>query len=345
MLTRQHHITGGEKYGSGSHRTSRCDYPEYHSAKTVDEAVGLLKEYGGRATVLAGGLDTVALIKSRIIRPHALINIKPIENLKYMAKLNDSISLGATVRIKDIEQAPLVRQMASMLAKAASAIGSPHVRNMATVAGNLCQQTRCCYFRRTPDTGISFQCHRKGLDGVCHARQGDNQYHGLDGDSPCVSAFPSDLAVALTALDAGVRIVGPHGRRYCPVETLYTDVGLKIDPDEMITAVEIPFRTGCTQNFIKFRVRPTIDFAIVSVAVSYKREGGMIRDARIILGGVAADPCRAGEAENIVNGGRLTRAVAEKAGRHAAWKLRPLSQNAYKIQLVETLVKRALLEI
>ena len=333
-------VTADPELGRDNNET-----PRYLAARTIEEVMELLAEHGREARILAGGLDVVGLLKNDIIHPRVLINIKPVEKLKFMAAADEGLRVGALTRIKEIEQSELVRKNVPMLAAAAGLIGSPHVRSMATAAGNLCQQTRCWYYRRPADTGLVFHCHRKGNPGTCYARDGENQHHSVLGEGVCVSSFPSDLAVVLAALGGKVKIVGPAGVRTTALDQFYSESGPEIGADELITAIHIPMgKTGSRQNYVKFRTRQAIDFAIVSVAVSYEIAGRSVRSPRIVLGGVAPRPYRARAAEEALADSRLTVEAATRAGELAAMECRPLSSNGYKVSLIKTLVRRALLE-
>ena len=266
----------------------------------------------------------MSLIKAKISYPTALINIKPLEKMRFMAATAEGLRIGALARIDEIEHSELILRNLPMLAEAAGYVGAPHIRRMATLAGNLCQQTRCWYYRRTADTGISFTCHRKGEPGVCHAKGGENQYHAVTGHQTCASSFPSDLAVALAAMDASVRIANPDGGRSIPISEMYDDQGTILSKDEIVTSLFVPEQgADVRRKFMKFRVRKTIDFAIVSAAVSYKVVDGLVEDARIFLGGVRARALPRPEGgRNDDRRGRLARAGRKAGrgsrGRHAA---------------------------
>lgn len=327
-----------EKYG-------RTIHPEVYSARTIEEAIQLLSKYGKEGHVFAGGLDVLGQMKNEIISPKALINIKSIEKLKLMLADAAGLSIGSLVKIADIRNSELIKQKYPMLAETAAAIGSPHIRNMATLGGNLCQQTRCWYYRRSPDTGIAFECRRKSESGSCYAVDGENQYHAVADYGHCISVCPSDMAVTLSAMGAKVNIDGASGARSLPVSQLYSELGHVLKPEEIITAVSIPVPAiGSKQTFIKFRVRKTIDFAIVSAAVSIQTDKGIIQDAKVYLGGISHKPYRASNAENALIGEKLSPALAQHAGELTVSEMRPLSNNAYKITIAQALVKRALLE-
>lgn len=318
-------------------------HPEFISVETLDEALRRLREYEGKARLLAGGVDVMGLMKGSVLFPAALINLKPIEKLRYMSATAEGVRIGALTRIGEIERSELIARRFPILAAAAGMIASPHIRNVASLAGNLCQETRCWYYRRNPDTGNSFDCIRKGGSGVCHARAGENQYHAVMGYDRCVSACPSDMAVALAALDARVKTVSPWGGRTVPIEHLYGELGPVLEKEEVITSVFVPKSgPGVTQRFEKFRVRKTIDFAIVSAAVSCRVKDQRVEEARVFLGGVSPAPYRSRKAEEVMTGEPFTAAVAEKAGEAAASEARPLPKNDHKVQLIKVMVKRAL---
>lgn len=346
----RHHITEHKEaekaYAVLKEKYHRTLHPEYHSVHTVDEAIDLLEKYKNNARIFAGGLDILGQLKSEIVSPGALINIKPIEKLKLVFSDAGGISIGSLLKIHDIENAPLIKKDFPMLADAAAAIGSPHIRRMATLAGNLCQQTRCWYYRRSPDTGITFNCRRKTESGPCYAIDGENQYHAVADYTHCVSACLSDMAVALAAMGAHVSITSGAGIRRLSIGELYSELGLQLKPNEIITTVNIPKpKQGTRQKFLKFRIRKAIDFAIVSAAVSIRSEKEEIKEAKIYLGGVSHQPYQALAAENAIAGKQLTEAVAQHAGEMAISEMKPLSKNAYKLPIVKALIKRALLEL
>jgi xanthine dehydrogenase YagS FAD-binding subunit len=313
-------------------------------ANTLEEAVSLLEQHGDEAKIFAGGIDVMGLIKSKVYTPGILVNITPVRKMQHMAMNAVGLSIGALTIIRDLERSPLVRKQYPLLFEAARSIASPHIRNMATIGGNLCQETRCWYYRRPPDTGISFNCRRKSEEGICYAVNGENQYHGITGPAPCVSVCPSDLATVFLAMDARLKIEGPAQNRFIKMKELYTDLGTTLASDEVISFVQIPKLSPETkQRFLKFRRRKTIDFAVVSVGtVLHFDEKKRVKDARLALGGVSYSPVCAHEAEQILIGEPITEKVAEKASEAAVSGFHPLSKNAYKTQILKTLVKRAI---
>ena len=317
---------------------------EHFNAKTIDDAVSLLHEYAEEARVIAGGVDLISLMKSRVAAPMVLVNIKTIPDLAYISEDAEGLKIGTLTTINEIEKASIIRDKYTMLAEAARSVAAPQVRNMATIGGNLCQDVRCWYYRRSPVTGNSFYCRRKGGE-HCYAVAGRNEYHAIFDNIECHAVCPSDLAPALMALEASIKIASPAGERVMPLENLYTPLGNILETDEIITEIQVPAPTpGTRQRYLKFRVRKAIDFAISSVAASINAESGVITRARIVLGGVAPTPYRAIKAEEVLNGEVLTEGTAETSAKAAISDAIPLSLNAYKVPITEALIKRAIVD-
>ena len=320
-------------------------HPEYHNAKTIDEAVSLLNEYGERAKIIAGGTDIIGLMKNRMLLPEALINIKTIPDMRYIVQNSRGVAVGALTLINDIERSVLIRNIYPALSEVACSIASPQIRNMATIGGNLCQDVRCWYYRRSSSTGISFPCWRKRKNGICYAYNGENQYHAIIGRGKCFAVCPSDMATALLALGAEINTVDVSGGRTIPIDKLYTNEGNVLKHNEVITGIQIPeIEANAKQRYLKFRLRKTIDFAIVSVAVVMTMHNNAVSKAKIVLGGVSQAPYEAVEAEALLQGEPLTDKLAEEVATASVSNAIPLSKNSYKSQVIKTLVKRGLLE-
>lgn len=318
-------------------------YIEHFTAKTIDDAVFLLSQYMEEAKIIAGGVDLVSLMKNKVRTPKVLVNIKTIPDLAYITEDAEGLKIGTQTTIKDIETSVIIRNKYSLLVEAAHSVASPLVRNMATIGGNLCQDVRCWYYRRSPVTGLTFFCHRKGGE-QCFAVNGENQYHAIIGGNECHAVCPSDMAPALLALGARLKIAGPTGDKTVPLEGFYTSLGNILKPNEIITEIQVPtLRSGSKQRYLKFRLRKAIDFAISSVASVITIEGGVVSQARITLGGVAPTPYRALSAEETLKGKVITESLAATAAKAALSEATPLSQNAYKVPITESLVKRAIL--
>ena len=319
--------------------------PIYYCPKTLDEAVSLLDEYKGEAKVIAGGIDLVGLIKGEVLSPRILVNLKDIQGMNYISENHSGIQIGALTVINDMERSPLLREQYPLLSEAAQSVGSPQIRNMATIGGNLCQEVRCWYYRRSPKTGISFICRRKKEGNVCYAINGENENHAILGESECFAVCPSDMAAGLFALDAKISTMSTKGERVIPIGCFYTPLGHVLGPDEIITSVSIlKVKPDTKQRFLKFRPRKAIDFSTVSVSSLITFVNNMIQDAKIVVGGVSPMPHEAVAAEEILMGESITESVAEKAAGAAVRDAMPLSKNGFKVPLVKALVKRSILE-
>jgi len=317
---------------------------EHFNANTLDEAVAILNRYKGRAQVIAGGTDLLGKLKDEILPryPEALINLKRIRGMEYIREDNGGLKIGALTRLEDIAVHPFVKQRFEALAQAAGRAASPHLREMGTLAGNICQDIRCWYYRYPNNR---FPCLRKG-GGRCYAVEGDNRYHSIFGgtvDDGCYAVHPSDTAPALIVLDAVVRTT----KRTIPVEDFF---GVKVegttvlDPDEIVTEFEIPEPHGnAGSHFLKFALRKTIDFAVVNCAAMISIRAKKVASARVCLNAVAVKPYRAVKAEEAIMGRELNETTAAAAGESAVSGAAPLKDNGYMVQLAKIIVKRTLL--
>jgi len=320
-------------------------YFKHFDPRTIDETLFILNKYGKEAKVIAGGIDLMGLMKNKVINPCVLVNIKTITGLAYITEDAEGLKIGALTSIKDIETSATVQAKYGLLAQAAHSAASPQVRNMATIGGNLCQDVRCWYYRRSPSTGLSFFCYRKGGE-FCYAEHGDNRYHAIFCRGRCHAVCPSDMAPALIALEAKIKVASPVGERIIPLEEFFTDLGNVLRPNEIITEIRVPkIRPDTKQRYLKFRVRKAIDFAISSVATAITRPAGIVTRARIVLGGVAPTPYRSVEAEEALNGNSISKSLAETLAKAVVCKSLPLSMNAHKVSITESLIKRAVLEL
>ena len=311
----------------------------YRNTTTIADAVSLLK--AGDAAILAGGTDILNLLKIGALTnpPATLVNIKNIPGLDSISEDAHGLKIGAAARLSNIVSSEVVKSKYSVLAEAAESVASPPLREMGTIAGNLCQEVQCWYFRRSFLSGTFFDCLRKGGN-QCYAVTGDNRYHAILGAKQCFAVCPSDTAVALTALDATI----VTSQRSIPIGDFFQVLGDVLNKDEIVTEIRAPApESGTKQVFIKFALRPAIDFAIVSVAAAITTRLGKISDARIVLGAVAPVPYRATGAEDALKGKAISESVAETAADAAVKDAVPLSNNKYKVQIARTLVKRAVL--
>ena len=308
------------------------------NAATVEEAASALSQYKGKAKLIAGGTDLLPTMREEInpTYPEALVNIKPIPGADSIKEEGGVLKIGALTTVSTIAESSVVKAKYSSLAQAAEAVGSPLHRNMGTIGGNLCQEVRCWYYRAAKNY---FYCLRKGGLG-CPAVLGDNRYNAILGAEVCFAVCPSDIAIALGALDATV----VTNKRSIPILDLFEELELVLGDDEIVTEVQVPEpKAGTKQAFLKVRIRKTIDFAIASVATAITVEAGTVADARVVLGGVAPVPYRATAAEDALKGNAISESVAEAAGAAAVKDAEPLSKNGYLIQMAKALVKKAIL--
>lgn len=324
-------------------------YFRHIDAGSIDHVVAMLAQHKDKASLIAGGTDLLGVLKSEILNdyPATLINLKTIAGMDAIKQVGKECRIGSTTRLADIVSSDLIRKTFPALAAAAQSVGSPELRNMGTLGGNLCQDTRCWYYRYPDKMGGQIPCYRKGK-GPCHAIRGENRYHAILGGKKCYAVCPSDMAIALGALNARVKTAGSKGERLIPILDFYDVLGPKLNTDEVVTEIRIPVPSQtAVQVFYKNRVRKAVDFAVTSVAVVLDKDrdqaGDMCSDVRIILGAVAPVPYRASAAEAVIKGRTMNKSRAVQAAEAALADAKPLSQNAYKIKITKTLIERALL--
>jgi len=316
----------------------------HFNALNIDEAVSLLRRYGGKASVVAGGTDLLGKMKDRILPtyPEALVNLKTIPGLDFIREEGGMLKIGALTRLEDIAHDGTVKRGYTALAQAAHRTASPHLREMGTIGGNLCQDIRCWYYRNPNNR---FPCLRKG-GGRCYALDGDTRYHSIFGGSVeegCIAVHPSDTAPALIALNGELRT----SKRTIGSEDFF-QVGVSkttiLEGDEVVTEIRVPKpATGTKSAFLKFALRKSIDFPIVNCAVMVTVSKGKVDAARICLNAVYVKPYRAIKAEEAIVGKVLNEANAEAAGGAAVADAKPRPDNAYMVQVAKVMVKRALL--
>jgi xanthine dehydrogenase YagS FAD-binding subunit len=314
------------------------------NVKSLKEASKLLKEYTGKAKVIAGGTDLLETLKDKILMdyPEALINIKTVPGLDYIKEDAKGLKMGALTTLSEVARSPVMKEKYKILAEAAYAVATPQIRNIGTIGGNLCQDIRCWYYRYPHQLGGRFVCSRKG-SGPCYAVKGDNRYHAIMGGKKCYAICPSDTAVALAALDAQIKIVGLEGERWIAVTDLFDTLGNALRCGEMVAEIKVPrVSDSAKQTFFKFTMRAPLDFAVVSVATVVSFNDGNCTDARIVLGAVAAKPVRAKKAEEAIIGGPINQETAVQAAELAVAEAKPLSMNAYKVEIAKALIRRAI---
>jgi len=310
----------------------------------VDDALNLVDQYGEKGWILGGGQDTYGWLKDRAKQPVALIDLNGIEALHGIRETDEGIEIGATTTMREIIANPLIKKDYDLLARAASRVASPQIRNVGTLGGNVGQDARCWYYRRGLD------CYRAGGN-LCYADspQGMNREHALFDASRCVAVSPSDTATALVALEATMIARSINGSRRIAAEDFFVGPATHItsmtslDTDEILTAVQIPARwAGSRFYFEKVADRDVWDFALVSIAVSMTMDGDKVADSRFVCGGVACTPYRLHNVEKAARGKSLSDASGEAIAELASRGARPLNYNHFKISLMENLVRRAM---
>ncbi|WP_448317193.1 FAD binding domain-containing protein [Streptomyces sp. CO7] len=312
---------------------------DYVRARTVEEATAAFAATPG-ARYLGGGTNLVDLMKLGVERPDALVDVSRLP-LDTVGELPDgSLRVGATVRNSDLAAHPLVREGWPALSRALLSGASGQLRNAATTGGNLLQRTRCSYFQ-----DLSKPCNKREPGSGCGAREGVHRDHAVLGHSPhCVATHPSDMAVALAALDARVELTGPDGEREVAADVFHRlpgdrpELDTEIRPGELVTAVVLPAATrGLPSAYRKVRERASYAFALASAAVVLRVEDGVVARVGIALGGVAHRPWRARRAEEALTGAAPSRAAFEHALDLELAAAKPLRDNGYKVPLARSL--------
>ncbi|WP_066944842.1 FAD binding domain-containing protein [Microtetraspora fusca] len=312
---------------------------EYLRAEDPAEAVAAVAGRPG-AAFLGGGTNLVDHMKLGVAGPDLLVDVSrlPLDRVEETA---DGLRIGAAVRNSDLAAHPLVRERYPVLARALLSGASGQLRNVATTAGNLLQRTRCPYFQ-----DVTTPCNKRVPGSGCSAIGGYTRYHAILGASEhCVATHPSDMAVAMVALDAVVVVLGPGGARTLPLAELYRLPGDAPERDtvlehgDLITAVELPHLPFARRSaYRKVRDRASFSFALVSVAAALDLDGGRVRDVRLALGGVAHRPWRAARAEEELRGGPATEDAFRRAAEAELIAARPLPGNAFKVAMTRNAV-------
>jgi xanthine dehydrogenase YagS FAD-binding subunit len=315
----------------------------YDRAGSVEHAIELGRQPGAR--FIGGGTNLLDLAKSGVEQPLRLVDVSRLALDAIEELPGGGLRLGATVSNSAAANHPLVRKRYRLLSDALLNGASQQLRNMATVGGNLLQRTRCYYFN---DPAFA-HCNKRAPGSGCSARDGFNRIHAILGASDaCIATNPSDMSVALCALDAVVRLKGPDGERevaigdfhLLPGDTPHIDTVIR--PGELVTAVDLPPPVFAQSHYLKLRDRASYAFALVSVAAALDVQDGVLRDLRLVLGGVAHKPWRAREAEDMLRGQQLADdALLARAAAAALAGARPHEHNAFKVELARRAIVRA----
>jgi xanthine dehydrogenase YagS FAD-binding subunit len=319
----------------------------YERAADVATAVATVSGAPG-ATFLAGGTNLVDLMKLGVEAPELLVDVTRLPLGRISQLPEGGVRIGAGVRNSELSADITVRRQLPVLAQAVLAGASGQLRNMATVGGNLLQRTRCLYFQ-----DVSKPCNKRAPGSGCPAREGEHRNLAILGTSEsCIATHPSDMAVALTALDAVVHIADRAGERAVPITSLYRLPGdephrdTTLDHGCLITAVDVPaLAFGRCSTYRKVRDRASYAFAVVSVAAALDVVDGVVRDVRLAFGAVAPVPWRALQAEEAMRGRPATEASFRAAASAELAAARPLRDNGFKVPLLTNVVARLLADL
>ncbi|MBX7266158.1 xanthine dehydrogenase family protein subunit M [Micromonospora sp. Llam7] len=319
----------------------------YERATDPASAVALLAG-SPQAAFLGGGTNLVDLMKLDVARPDLLVDVRGATSRAIEELPDGGVRVGAGVSNSDLAADPLIRLRYPLVAQAVLEGASTQLRNLATVGGNLLQRTRCRYFQ-----DVTTACNKREPGTGCSAIEGDNRDLAVLGASPdCIATHPSDLAVALVAVDATVQTIGPAGGRSIPLTELHRLPGSAPQHDnvlahgELITAVDLPSLPFARRSWYrKIRDRASYAFALVSVAAAIDLADGRVRDVRIALGGVAPRPWRATRAEDLLRGRPVSEERLRRAAAAELADARPQSDNAFKIPLARNAIVRTVLDL
>lgn len=312
------------------------------TADALEQGAGLGAKY------LGGGTNLVDLMRETLERPRSLVDVTGLAS-SIEERHDGSLLIGAAARNTAVAENRAVRSRFPLLARAILAGASAQIRNMATVGGNILQRTRCTYFY--DDAGA--RCNKRSPGQGCDAREGCNRIHAILGASPaCVATHPSDMCVALAALGAIVHLQSAAGARTLPITELHRlpgdhpELDTVLAPGELIAAVELPALPWAARSaYRKVRDRASYAFALVSVAAAVEIDGGVVRDVRLALGGVAHKPWRALTAETTLKGQAATESAFRAAAEAELAGAQPLRDNAFKVELAKRVITAVLLEL
>jgi 4-hydroxybenzoyl-CoA reductase subunit beta len=313
----------------------------YLSPVSVGDAVKLMADHGPEAMLVAGGTDLYPNMKRRQFEPTVLVGLRGIKDLAGVRRASGGgLAIGAGTTLTAVSRHPEVRSQYAALATAAGAVSTPQLRNMGTLGGNVCVDTRCNYYNQ------SYQW-RKAVN-FCMKKDGEICLVA-PGSPRCWAVSSSDTAPVLWSLGARVRIAGPAGERTIPLSALYQDDGIQYltkQPGEIVTEIVLPAADGVRSVYLKLRRRGSFDFPVLGVAAALSMDGDRVREARIVLGAVASLPREAPEAARVLVGERLTEAVIDRAADAAYRPAKPLDNtdltHPYRKKMTRVYVTRAL---
>ena len=318
------------------------------NAKDVKQAVLLSQQArkdGHGVAFAGGGSDLLGMVKERIVTPDVLVHLRGMKGLDHIEKHGGGVEIGGQVTLDALSRNPLIRSQYAVLAQAAETVATPQIRNVGTLAGNVCQRPWCWYYRN------GFPCFKAGGN-TCYSIAGENQFHAIFGGGPSFIVHPSDTAPALVALNATFKITGPAGDRtvaaadffVLPKQNAAKENILR--DDEVLASVHLPApRPGTRSGYLKIMDREAWTHAVVSAAVVLEMDHDVCRSARIVLGGVAPVPWHVPDTERLLAGQKITPELVARVAEAAVAGANPLAKNAYKVPLTKNTVKRIVTEL
>ena len=320
--------------------------PEFqlHRPHSLAKAISLLAQAGGKAQVIAGGTDLIPSMRQRLFSPSELVDLRGVAELRGIRQSKEGLEIGALTPLAEIERNEIIRRDFPVLAEAAHAVASPVLRNMGTIGGNICLDTRCLWYNQS-------LAWRKSC-GYCIKKDGD-LCHVAPGGTECWAVFSGDTPPALLVLGAEIEIAGRDGARQIPLADFYTNQGdarIKLGSGEIVTRVFLPrSASGWRGAYRKLRVRGSIDYPLAGVAVALRMRDGAVEDARAAITAVNPAPLLVSGFERQLSGKKLTAELAETAATLAANTARPLTTSSltpeYRREMVRVMTKRALVEL
>jgi xanthine dehydrogenase YagS FAD-binding subunit len=314
---------------------------EYVTALSPESAAQLV---GTTGRFLAGGIDILGEMKDALVEPARLVNIKQLSGTREIAAGGEAMSIGANVTIAEIAQDKRIEAAFPGLVQAAKDVGSPQIRNVATLGGNLAQHSRCWYYRHK-----DVRCLKEG-GSTCYAREGENKFHSIFSGNPCVSPTPSNLAVALSVLDASVAVQRAGKVIPLTIAALYEAAWFNplahnsLQPGDLILRIDIPVRRS-RSAYIQVSEKHDFDWALVSCSAAARVEGNKLIEPRVALGQIAPVPYRSDETDRFLEGKTLDDRVAGEAADLLLKGAQPLEHNGYKIPIAHALIRRTLLKL
>jgi len=311
--------------------------------RTLEQAVGLLGKHAANLRIIAGGTDLIPSMRQKLFEPEFVLDLRHIAELRGIREKGSGVEIGTLTSLTEIEQSALLKNRYSVLTEAAATVASPVIRNMGTIGGNICLDTRCLWYNQS-------LTWRKGC-GFCIKKDGD-LCHVAPGGTKCWAAFSADTPPALLCLNAEVEIVSPKGTRRIPLRDFYTGLGdnyRKLEANEILTRVFLPAASADYRGvYRKLRIRGSIDYPLAGVAVVMKQRNGHIADARVALTAVNPAPVLVKSASEELTGKVLDDSLAEVVGALAAKTAKPLTTSAltpeYRREMIRVFTKRAILQ-